>query len=248
MTEQGGALARVTHDFPDHRDLAQALRARVDAAVFELRQERGDVHAVEDVFPLVRWGQATAEKLNDYARAFATAAEHLTGYVSDELVEAVGERDGLPARNLVVPDVDGTDIHLTAQTSNVYLIDADNVLAAAVADLVRETDMAGELAAVLVKLYSVAVPVPEDREQAVYDEAEGLLVRFLLDGIERARDLGRLDLQVSKVRAFGKDVARRDTSLAATVSTSVRSTTKFNGVKVQRVTPDKKPKAKEKSA
>lgn len=244
MTDQPGALARVTHDFPDHRTLAAALRERVDAAVLQLRDERGDVHAVEDVYPLVRWGQATAEKLNDYARAFAGAAAHLTGYVSDELVEAVGENDGVPARNLVVPDVDGTDIHLTAQTSNVYTIDADNVLAAACADLVRDTDMAGELAAVLVRLYSVAVPIPEDAEQAVYDEAEGLLVRFLLAAVERARELGKLDLQVSKVRAFGKDVARRDTTLAATVTTSVRSTTKFSGVKVERVTP--KTKAKEK--
>jgi hypothetical protein len=247
VTEQTGALARVVHDFPDHRTLAQALRERVDAAVLQLRDERGDVHAVEDVFPLVRWGQATAEKLNDYARAFAGAAGHLTGYVSDELVEAVGETDGIPARNLVVPDTDGTDIHLTAQTSNVYMIDTDNVLSAAVADLVRDTDMAGELAAVLVKLYSVAVPVPEAAEQEVYDEAEELLARFLLAAIERARELGKLDLQVSKVRAFAKAVARRDTSLAATVSTSVRSTRKFGGVAVKRVTPDKKP-PKEKSA
>jgi hypothetical protein len=64
----------------------------------------------------------------------------------------------------------------------------------------------------------------------------------VLLAFDRLTSLGSFSLQVSKVEAFRKELARRDTLLASTVAGAMSRTVKYTGVKMSRVTPTKKTK------
>lgn len=243
MTEERKLeLDHIVTRFPDHRTLGKALQDGVNATMAQLRAARGEVVAEEDVYEAVRWAQGIAESFNEYGRAFAGAAALVAQYAEEELTEAVGEQDGVPLKSLTVPDVDGTDIRLSKETGNTHHIDKAAVLQALAVSLVQGDDLAGEMAVILSDLYDRVEPTDKGTEEATYEAAEAKLVEVLLGAFEQLAALGSFSLQVSKVEAFRKELARRDTLMASTVAGAVRTTKKYAGVKMSRTTPTKKPK------
>src|SRR5687768_14344773 len=91
-------LDHIVTKFPDHRTLGKALQDGVNATMAQLREARGDVVAPEDVYEAVRWAQGIAESFHEYGRAFAGAAVLVGQYAEEELVDAVGEQDGIPVK------------------------------------------------------------------------------------------------------------------------------------------------------
>jgi hypothetical protein len=235
-------LEHIVTRFPDHRTLGKALQGGVNATMAQFRAARGDVVAEEDVYEAVRWAQGIAESFHEYGRAFAGAAALVGQYAEEELTEAVGEQDGVPLKSLTVPDVDGTDIRLSKETTNAHHIERDAVLQALAVSFVQEHEAAGMLAEILSDLYARVEMVPEDQEDAVYRRAEEHLATLVLLAFDRLTSLGSFSLQVSKVEAFRKELARRDTLLASTVAGAMSRTVKYTGVKMSRVTPTKKTK------
>ena len=242
MTEKPVELEHIVTRFPDHRTLGKALQDGVNATMAQLREARGEVVSAEDVYDAVRWAQGIAESFHEYGRAFAGAAALVGQYAEEELTEAVGEQDGVPLKSLTVPDVDGTDIKLTKQTTNVHHLNEAAVLQALAVSFVQENDAAGELAVILTDLYDRVEWTDKATEEATYERAEAKLVEFLLQAFRELADLGSFSLQVSKVEAFRKELARRDTLLASTVAGAMGKTVKYTGVKMSRVTPTKKSK------
>lgn len=235
-------LEHIVTRFPDHRTLGKALQDGVNATMAQLRAARGKVVSEEDVYDAVRWAQGISEQFMEYGRAFSGAAALVGQYAEEELVEAVGEQDGVPLKSATIPDVDGTDIKLAKTTANTHHIEQDAVLQALAVSLVQREDIAGQLAEILSDLYEQVKPSDSERQEATYETAEGQLVDFLLQAFAEMEALGDFKLQVSKVKAFKTELARRDTMLASTVTGAMRTTTKYTGVKMSRVTPAKKSK------
>jgi hypothetical protein len=245
VTEQPSVeLEHIVTRFPDHRTLGKALQDGVNATMAQLRAARGEVVSEEDVYDAVRWAQGISERFMEYGRAFSGAAVLVGQYAEEELVEAVGEQDGVPLKSATVPDVDGTNIRLAKTTSNTHHIDKDAVLQALAVSLIQREDLAGQLAEVLSDLYERVQPSDEATQEHVYEVAEMRLVEFLLAAFDALADLGTFSLQVSKVTAFKTELARQDTKLASTVTGAMRTTTNYTGVKMSRVTPAKKSKEK----
>ena len=243
MADQASVeLEHLVTRFPDHRTLSKALQEGVNTTMAQLRQARGNVVTEEDVYEAVRWAQGIAERFNEYGRAFAGAAALIGQYAEEELTEAVGEQDGVPVKSLTVPDTDGTDIKLTKQTTNVHHLDEGAILQALAVSLVSGDDFVGEMAVVLSDLYDRVEFTDKATEEATYETAEAKLVGFVLSAFRALADLGSFSLQVSKVEAFRKELARRDTLLASTVAGAMGKTVKYTGVKMSRVTPTKKSK------
>lgn len=244
MTEENPPveLEHIVTRFPSHQTLGKALQDGVNATMAQLRAARGEVVTEEDVYEAVRWAQGIAESFHEYGRAFAGAAALVGQYAEEELTEAVGEQDGVPLKSLTVPDVDGTNIRLAKETSNVHHINKAAVLQALAVSLVQHQDVAGQLAEILSDLYARVELADDARQEATYETAEGQLVDFLLQAFVELEALGSFNLQVSKVEAFRTELARQDTLMASTVAGAMGKTTKYTGVKMSRVTPKSKEK------
>jgi hypothetical protein len=248
MTKPGRPSVELDHivtKFPDHRTLGKALQDGVNDTMAQLRAARGKVVAPEDTYETVRWAQGIAESFHEYGRAFAGAAALVGQYAEEELTEAVGEQDGIPTQSLTVPDVDGSDIQLAKQTSNTHHIDKGAVLRALAVSFVQQHDVTGELSVILSDLYDRVEWTDKGTEEATYERAEEKAVEFLLQAFEELAELGTFSLQVTKVAAFSKELARRDTLLASTVTGAMGKTTEYSGVKMSRTFP-KSNKSKEK--
>jgi hypothetical protein len=238
MTEPNGAeLERITARFPDHHTLAEALRDGVNNTLARLRAERGEVHTPEDVYDTVRWMGSTAEKLTDYARAFASAAATVHQYVEDELVEAVGEQDGVPVSSLTVPDVDGSNLKLTKTTTSTHKIDPDDLLPAVAYSVLADLDLTGNVALALDDRYVRVESADRATCDEAWDRGEELLAEALMEAMRRYAGLGSFTPQVTKVRAFATELARVDTKVASTVSGAVKSAKNYGGVKMTREHP-----------
>lgn len=131
-------------NLPSPKTLGQMLTEAIGNHVAAARAERGEVHAPEDTYGLIRGLHATDELMGDYARAFTAARSMVRDELESELMDATGEQDGMPMGNLTVPDKDG-DIALTRDTSNAYDIDLGSLRAVIVA-LVGEVEGSAESA------------------------------------------------------------------------------------------------------
>lgn len=188
----------------------ETLRHRVQYAYAELARLRGQVTRPEDVFDLVRRIGHEHEQFKAYQRVFTEAVKLLHQLLEEELVEAVGEQDGIPNQGLTVPDAEG-DIRLSLDTPRVYSIDMAqvwSVVANRLADDARVTE--------------VGDPVP----WTVY-----ALVIML-------SELGKFEPQVSKIRAYAATLARAGLDKeAAIVSSAITENRPYKGVKFERTDP-----------
>lgn len=216
-------LEQITRTFPTHEELATALRAGVNATIKRMEIERPRTGNREDVYPTARWMQATAERMDNYARAFASGAATVRQYAEDVMLEAVGEQNGVPLEDtLRVPDRDG-DIKLTAKTETQREFDLGTLFAS--------------LAAMIIEDSRGTEPVQRagqtDEEYLV--EYEGWMAELLIQAMTDATGLAAYKPRITDVKRLIGDLSRggKD-SLAAQVRGAIDERRKLKGVTIER--------------
>lgn len=127
FTGQAGGL-------PAAADLKAALMANLEHHIIQARQKLRDATMEEDHYALLRSLRAAEERCDEYADAFISVRKVAGQEAVLQMTEAVGEQDGVPNRNLRVPDAHG-DIELRLDYQNKYEVDAAQVRAVIVAAL-----------------------------------------------------------------------------------------------------------------
>lgn len=208
-------------NLPAPHDLVGMLRAQLENLVHDARAGRGVVAAPEDTYEMQRGLAKVIEGLEDYGRAFLKIAKEAKGYVEDELIEAVGENDGIPLSGLKVPDTDGTTIAIELDKANAYTFDT-SALQSAIAYVVLTTRRG------------------EDSPRGAHsDGTDAWLASLLVDAMNLLMSLGKFEPQITKVRAFTDDLSRLDggATIASTITTTIRKKPIFKGIKVERKFP-----------
>lgn len=208
---------------PSPRDVGTMLVANLAVRVHHARQARGTTRQPEDVYALVRSLGGAKEMLEDYARSFTTAATEAKHWIDEELIEAVGEHDGIPRSGLKVPDTDGTDLHLTLNTPNSHTIDQPAVIAAIIGNTLaatRDTEPDN---------------LPGEDYDAYRDRYEAWMVHVIERVVDQVLAVGSYSMQVSKVNAYAVALAGEgEDHLAGVVRGSVTTTSNYRGIKVER--------------
>jgi len=208
---------------PSPRDISTALQAELVARVERERAVRGDVHQPEDVYALVRSVAAARELLQDYARAFSSAAALAGTVLEEEHLAAVGEQDGVPLAGLTVPDLDGTDIRFGLSTSNTHTIDTNQVIMTVINTLIQVTR-------------DTEPSWPDDEDFDTYrDRYETWMAHVMRRVVGQVMELGSYTMQVSKVRALAAELAGGGFDAESAVVRGAISTSKnYRGVTVER--------------
>jgi hypothetical protein len=128
--------AELVDGLPDPLDLQRVVKDRVQQAYAELHAARGEVLKPEDTYDLHRRLQATAEQMDGYARGFTAVGKVIRQLQEEELVEAVGEQDGIPLSGLTIPTAGG-DIVVKPAFKRENEISADDVQTAIVNGVVE---------------------------------------------------------------------------------------------------------------
>jgi hypothetical protein len=210
---------------PSATDLRKQLRLGLEAVITEERKNR-EVHGPEDTYPLQRRLGGIEETAKDYGNAFRDFARDVRAVVEEELIEAVGDQDGIPNIGITIPDTDGTDLKVTVDVTNSYDIDVDALDSAVVFEILH--DRADTIKAMF-----------EAEYRGDGEASQGALADVLAHAMRRARDQGKFQPQVSKVRQLARSLARRPDGekLASTVMDAVTKSPIYKGVKVERVQP-----------
>jgi hypothetical protein len=123
--------AELVDGLPDPHALKLVVKERVQQAYADLHAARGEVLRPEDTYDLHRRLQVTREQMDGYARGFQEVSKTIGQLQQEELVEAVGEQDGIPNSGLVIPSAGG-DIVVKPSFKRVNDIDPDKVVTAIV--------------------------------------------------------------------------------------------------------------------
>lgn len=223
MSDELSLVPEQVERLPSPRDVGTMLIAALASRVERLRQARGAITQPEDVNRLVRALGATKEMLEDYARAFTTAVGMTNEYLTEELITAVGEQDGIPTSGLKVPDLDGTDLVFSLMNGNTHTIDTAQVIDALITDVIDTT--------------RGTEPAQYDTESDVAYLAryEAWIHAVIRAAVTRVLETGSYSMQVSKVRAAAIELAAHgQDNLAAVVRGSVKSKSQHRGVKFER--------------
>lgn len=202
---------------PTPRSVVAVLRANLHNLVIDAQNARGDVHAPEDTYDLIRSLMLVREGAADYEHAFTTIRREVDGFIQDDLELAMGEQDGVPNGGMKVPDVDGTDIAITVDKQNNYDIDTTALVGALTFEALAQAGA----------------------EFGDKDLPQDYVAWLLGVALERLTGLGQFRPQVTKVRAYADDLARIEggPGIAAAVRQSVSKTVRFRGIKVERKQP-----------
>jgi hypothetical protein len=214
---------------PTARSIRAELRTQLNGAVLAERNRRGEVHQPEDTWGMQRSLASVIEVCGEYSRAFADAAKEARQIAEEELIEAVGEQDGTPNQGMTVPDAEG-DVKISLDTRNGYEIATDALYSAvAFAQL-----LGGDLVNSVVASVSTEFETPE-----IGKETEGILAEAMARAMAELCTLGKFEPQVSKVRVFAKELAREPggDGVSATVTSAIKKTTQYRGVKIERTEP-----------
>lgn len=177
-------------DLPDPQALKRVVKERIQQAYADLYADRGEVLKQEDTYDLHRRLQATAEQMDSYARGFTEVGKLIRQLQQEELVEAVGEQDGIPLSGLTIPTAGG-DIVVKPAFKRENDIDAHKV-ETAIVNGVTEAWM-------------------ERVEEAAYDSTDSLeeaLRELLAQAITALIGTGKFEPQVSKLKATAAEWAR----------------------------------------
>ena len=192
--------------------LKRELVRRIQEAYAALTADR-QVHVPEDTYAMQRRLGTTRDQFTGYMAAFQDAVKLLGQLMEEELVEAVGEQDGIPMQGLTVPDAEG-DIQLTLDISKVYSIDLDQILAVIEDQVYDFCEKSGEA------------------------ENLGLIPGVANQAMNQLLALGKFELQVSKVRAYAATLARAGLDTEASIVTgAISERTPYKGVKFERKDP-----------
>jgi hypothetical protein len=199
-------------------ELKRLLKERVQQAYMDLSRLRGPVHVPEDTWDMHRRLGGAHDLFKGYQAAFAEVVKLLKQIMEEELVEAVGEQDGIPNQGMTIPDPEG-DIRLSRDEPTTYEIDLDQLLAV-LAEKVSDQVLREEL---------TAAQQPSLTWAAEF--AVGQAVATLLSW-------GKFEPQVSKVRAYAATLARNgDDQAASIVSGAITQSNPYRGVKFERKQP-----------
>lgn len=204
---------------PDPQALKRVVKERIQQAYADLYAARGKVLSSEDTFDLHRRLQATAEQMDSYARGFKDVAALIRQLQQEELVEAVGEQDGVPLSGLTIPTAGG-DIVVKPEFKRQNDIDAAKVQAAII-DAITTAWME--------PIEHAAVHSSETLEENLRELLEQALTALV--------GTGKFEPQVSKLKATAAEWARigRD-DMAAELMRSLQVRQKFQ----DRVTVERK--------
>jgi hypothetical protein len=192
MTNELGRLlsAELVDGLPDPQELKRVVKQRIESAYAELHEARGQVLRPEDTYDLHRRLQATREQMESYARGFTEVAKLVGQLQQEELVEAVGEQDGVPLSGLTVPTAGG-DIVVSPSFKRVNDIDPEAVCTAIV--------------------NGVADAWSEPIEHAAVHSTEKLdesLREMLAQALAALTGTGKWEPQVTKLKATAAEWAR----------------------------------------
>lgn len=182
--------AELVDGLPDPLALQRVVKERVETAYAELHKARGEVLKAEDTYDLHRRLQATAEQMDGYARGFTAVGKLIRQLQQEELVEAVGEQDGVPLSGLTIPTAGG-DIVVTPSFKRVNDIDPERVQRAIINGVTDAWMEAVERAAV----HST-------------ETLEEHLREMLAQAITALLGTGKYEPQVSKLKATAAEWAR----------------------------------------
>jgi hypothetical protein len=204
-------------DLPDPRELGRIVKERVQLAYAEFFRLRGEVEQAEDTFDLQRRLQDAHEKLSDYSRAFKDAAVVVRQLQQEELVEAVGEQDGIPTSGLTIPTAGG-DIVVKPDVTNDNVIDADQVrtvIAAQAARNIMHVDL------------------------ALVEDVETTLAELLDEAFGHLLACGKWEPQITKVKATADAFSRAgDDPMAGVLRATITKRRVYHDrVKVERKNP-----------
>lgn len=218
-------------DLPLPAEFAKLLRAALESEIQRVRTARGEVVAPEDIHGLVRPLQRYVELAGEYMRAFQSTIKLAKLELEEELKDAVGEQDGIPLASYTVPDLDGTDIVLSRDTVNEHDIDTEPLQSAiAFAVLGMNDSVLG------VQNLAIKAALVDDAEKPDAEaDLENFLAELLIQAQRRLATTGKFEAQISKVKAFAKELAGMgQDKVAATVTGAIRTTKGFRGVSVTR--------------
>lgn len=219
----------------DPADLTRFLRARLEALVLAGRAARGEVTVPEDAWPLLRSVATVQEQLDQYSRAFREVSREARGYLLDELVDVVGEQDGIPVSGVEVPD-DGDVIKIGRDIVRTFAVDMDALAkAAALLEVDDPTGPALEVIRSALDAHAATGNLTEDELTAEGQWMQGRFVEFAVAVVAAVLRTGKFEPQTTKVKAFTTHLGQRGMDdLAASVSSTVHRTDTFRGVTVKR--------------
>lgn len=223
---------------PEPQEFQRVFKLGIERAYAVRRAELGDGDHV-DVTASLGLHRTLAkgfELAKGYKAAFEAGRKLFADLQAELLADGVGEQDGVPNSDLLIPDVEG-DITLKVGSSNVHRIELESLKAAVAAQVIgrdevdREgTVLTGSLATFVRDL--VNGDTAEDPERL-----EEILAESLMQAMDVLMDCGSYDPQVSKVRAFAAQLQRDGNDpLGAQVLATITTTRKLDGVTMSRKT------------
>lgn len=199
---------------PTPGDVGRLIIEQFENAVLRERQDRltRGVTGQQMVWPMVRSVQSFQSLMGDYSGAFNRAAKAAQDVLEEELFEVIPEQDGIPLSDLKVP-ASGSMITIKAKTEGKHHIDHDQVLGA-LAEYVSAQWAADPDS-----------PAPADAPEEFAIAVAGRVLDMM----------GAATLKVSHVRKLAEQLGHVGAdSLSAVVSDSIRKTTIYKGVTVDR--------------
>lgn len=228
LTDDTGEVVTV---LPLPKALGEMIQGHVERDVQRHRAAlatRGGMIGPHDLFEPMRHVQEAVELAADYASSFKRLADRLTQLLEELAADAVGaDNDGKPVKGLTVPDADG-DIKVTPGFRNTYSIQPQQVLPAFAAMFAE-----AHVDAVTQRhLNALAQDTPADVYRA---EIGAAIAEAITEALLAAEQLGKFELQVSKVRAYADDLSRNGhDSAASVVASAIHKDRSYAGLKVER--------------
>lgn len=182
--------AELVDDLPDPTALKRVVKERIQEAYAQLYAARGDVLKPEDTFDLHRRLQETRERMDSYSRGFAEVSKLIGQLQQEELVEAVGEQDGVPLSSLTIPTAGG-DIVVAPSFKRVNDIDPQQV---------QDAIVNGVTDAWMEPIEHAAVHSTETLEEGLRE--------MLAQALTALIGTGKWEPQISKLKATAADWAR----------------------------------------
>lgn len=232
---------------PDPVEFTRQFKAGIERAFSVARAELGENPTEEQTFALHRTMAKGFELAKGYKGGFEAGRKLFSELQAELLTDAVGEQDGVPNKGLLVPDAEG-DITLKVGSSNVHTIDVEGLKAAVAAHVIGHDVIDGPATRQL-----DGSPTPDHYASMSFTTAvrrivEGdgpedpeslgdVLAEALMQAMDVYATLGAFTPQVSKVREFAAEVARRgDDPLSGAVLATIETKRKLDGVTMTRAT------------
>jgi len=232
---------------PEPVEFTRLFKLGIERAFAVARAELGENPTPEQTFDLHRTMARGFELAKGYKSGFEAGRKLFSELQAELLADAVGEQDGVPNSNLTVPDPEG-DITLKVGSSNVHTMDEEALKAAVAAHVIGRDVIDGPATKQLdgsptpdhYASMSFTTAVVRIVEGDSPDDPESLgevLAEALMQAIDVYVALGSFTPQVSKVREFAAEVARRgDDPLSGAVLATIDTKRKLDGVTMTRKT------------